>query len=304
MTTLNRGVSRPPAEGVHPLRADRTVPGELRSALGDGSWDVVVDTWSGAPRAVQDAASLLAGRVGRYCYVSSRSVYRWPLPVGSDETAPVVDGDPGSTELDDYARQKRGGELAVLDMFGERSLLARAGLILGPYERVGRMPWWLRRCERGGQVVCPGPYSRPLQYIDGRDLAEWLLTAAEEGISGAFNTVSQPGHTTIGELLDTARLVTGGRAEFVWVTPAQVEEAGVSPWTELPIWVPPEGESAGLHAADVSAAYARGLRCRPVVDTVRDTWTWQQAEGDPTTVVEGTVGLPPEKEAALLESTR
>jgi 2'-hydroxyisoflavone reductase len=300
VTTLNRGMSGGPAEGVRPLYADRTAPSELRSALGAGSWDAVVDTWSGAPRVVQDAASLLAGRVSHYCYVSSRSVYRWPLPVGSDESAPVVDGDPSSTDVEDYAARKRGGELAVLDAFGDQALLARAGLILGPYELVGRLPWWLRRFERGGPVACPGPYSRPLQYIDGRDLAEWVLTATEDGAGGAFNTVSRPGHTTIGELLDTVRLVTGDRALPVWVTPSQVEDAGVAPWTELPIWVPPDGELAGLHAADVSAAYARGLRCRPVVDTVGDTWAWQQAEGDPPAVLEGTIGLPVEKETQLL----
>lgn len=304
VTTLNRGLSGGPAAGVRPLYADRTIASELRAAVSEGSWDLVVDTWSGAPRAVQDAARLLAGRVGRYSYVSSRSVYQWPIPVGSDESAPVVDGDPSSTEADDYASQKRGGELAALEAFGDRCLLARAGLILGPYERVGRLPWWLRRCERGGPVVCPGPYSRPLQYIDGRDLADWLLTAAEHGVGGAFNTVSPPGHTTMGELLDTVRLVTGDRAEFVWLSPTVIEEAGVSPWTELPIWLPPEGEMAGLHAGDVSAAHARGLRCRPVGDTVRDTWAWQQSEGDPTTVVQGSIGLPVEKEARLLGTTR
>ena len=84
-------------------------------------------------------------------------MYRWPIPVGLDENGPVVDGDPSSAESTDYAACKRGGELAVLEAFGEQALLARAGLILGPYERVGRLPWWLRRLERGGQVLCPGP---------------------------------------------------------------------------------------------------------------------------------------------------
>jgi hypothetical protein len=121
-----------------------------------------VDTWSGAPQAVRDAATLLVNRVGHYGYVSSRSVYRWPIPAGLDERGPVVEGDPTSPDHRDYAAAKRGGELAVLDAFGENALLARAGLILGPYEQVGRLPWWLRRLERGGRVLAPGPMGRPL----------------------------------------------------------------------------------------------------------------------------------------------
>jgi nucleoside-diphosphate-sugar epimerase len=212
----------------------------------------------------------------------------------------VVDGDPSSHDSNDYAGCKRGGELAVIEAFGQRALLARAGLILGSYERIGRLPWWLRRLERGGQILCPGPRSRPLQYIDGRDLAGWILAAAEQGLGGTFNMVSVPGHTTMGELLETALAIIGGAAELVWVAPSVIEEAGVAPWTELPIWVPPKGELAGLHAGDVSAAYSNGLRCRPVAETIVSTWSWLRAEGDPPTLSDGTVGLPPEREARIL----
>jgi 2'-hydroxyisoflavone reductase len=173
-------------------------------------------------------------------------------------------------------------------------------LILGPYERVGRLPWWLRRMERGGPVLCPGPYTRPLQYIDGRDLASWLLSAAEKTLGGAFNTVSEPGHTTIGELLDTARAVTGSTAEPIWAQPSVIAKAGIAPWTELPIWLPPEGDLGGLHSGVVTAAYRRGLRCRPVAETIRDTWAWLQAEGDPASLSDGSVGLAPDREAAAL----
>lgn len=300
VTTLNRGVSGPPAAGARALHADRLDRAAVEEALGDRTWDAVIDTWSGAPRAVWDTATMLAGRVGYYCYVSSRSVYRWPIPVGADESAPVVEGDPRSSDDDDYACRKRGGELAVLETFGSHALVARAGLILGPYERVGRLPWWLRRVERAGRVLSPGPANRPLQYIDGRDLAEWILTMAEQGLGGTFNTVSAPGHSTMGGVLETAVDVVGSSADLVWVSPSTVAESGIAPWTELPIWVPPDGELAGLHAGDVSAAYAHDLRCRPVLDTVADTWSWLLAEGDPPALAEGTVGLPPAKEARVL----
>ena len=281
VTTLNRGVSGPPAAGARARHADRASREDVAAALGDATWDAVIDTWSGAPRAVRDTAQLLAGRAGHYSYVSSRSVYRWPIPPGADESAPAVGGDPGSSGSEDYAAAKRGGEIAVTRAFGRRALLARAGLILGPYEIVGRMPWWLRRIERGGDVLAPGPPALPLQYIDCRDLAAWLLRAAGSGTGGVFNTVSEPGHATMRSLLEAAKTATGSAARLVWVPPEIIGRAGIEPWTELPVWVPPGSELAGLHTGDVSAAHAAGLTCRPVEDTVRDTWAWLQAEGDP-----------------------
>jgi nucleoside-diphosphate-sugar epimerase len=241
----------------------------------------VIDTWSSAPSVVRTSARILADRAAHYGYVSSRSVYRWPLPLGADETAPVVDGDPAAGEDGDYAAAKRGGELAVLESFGDRAVLARAGLVLGPYEDVGRLPWWLGRIASGGEVLAPGPTDRPLQYIDARDLARWMLDAATRGVVGAFNAVSHPGHTTIGELLRTCLDVTGAQAELVWAPPEVLETAGVSGWTQLPIWTPPTGELAGLHAADVSAVHRVGLHCRPVAETVADTWAWLRIEGHP-----------------------
>jgi nucleoside-diphosphate-sugar epimerase len=272
----------------------------MSAALRNSSWDVVIDTWSGAPCAVRDAVAILHGRVAHYVYISSRSVYRWPIPVGLSEDGPVVDGDPASTDATSYSAAKRGGELATLEAFGPQALVARAGLILGPYERVGRLPWWLRRVERGGRVLAPGPEDRPLQYIDGRDLAGWLLACAEQGVGGVYNTVSVPGHTTMGALLGAVKAATRSDAELTWVPPDVVLAAGIEPWTELPIWIPPEGDLAGLHSGDVSAALADGLRCRPITDTVADTWTWLQREGDPASLSNGTIGLDPAREAALL----
>jgi nucleoside-diphosphate-sugar epimerase len=302
VTTLTRGVSGPPAAGAQALHADRARAREVAAAVGGADWDAVIDTWSGAPRAVQDAAAILAGRAGHYCYVSSRSVYQWPIPPGADESAPVVDGDPASPDDQDYATAKRGGELAALAAFGDRALIARAGLILGPYEVTGRMPWWLRRIERGGDVLAPGPRELPLQYIDGRDLAAWLLRAADAGTGGVFNTVSEPGHTTMRGLLEAAKTATGSDARLVWVTPEVIESVGIAPWTELPVWVPPGSEAIGLHTGDVTAARAAGLSCRPVTETVASTWAWLQAEGDPPPRPGFPApGLDPERERQALD---
>ena len=300
VTTLNRGITGPANRAGRWLRADRTDRSQLEAALGGGTWDAVIDTWSGAPAFVRSAAEALAGRVGHYGYVSSRSVYSWPIAVGLDEHGPVVDAQASSSDEADYARRKRGGELAALSVFGERALLARPGLILGPYEQIGRLPWWLRRIERGGVVLSPGPMDRALQYIDGRDLARWMLEMASAGNGGTFNAVSHPGHTTMGEILETCVEVTASRAQLAWKTPELIEQAGIEAWTELPIWLPPDGEAAGLHSGDVRAAFAAGLWCRPVGDTVEATWQWMNSEGDPASLANGSIGLAPEKERAAL----
>ena len=301
VTTLTRGVSGPPATGAQARHADRADPEQMRAALGDDTWDAVIDTWSLAPRVVRDSARLLTGRAGHYGYVSSRSVYAWPIPSAGEESAPVVDGDPASADADDYAAAKRGGELAVTEYFGGPSVLARAGLILGPYEIVGRMPWWLRRIERGGDVLAPGPRDRPLQYIDCRDLAAWLLHAADQRLTGAYNAVSRPGHATMASLLEAAVAATGSDANLVWVPPEVIEQARIEPWTELPIWAPPDGEIASLHNGDVSKIHAADLTCRPVAETVTDTWAWLRAEGDPPARPGRPAhGLDPDRERAVL----
>jgi nucleoside-diphosphate-sugar epimerase len=304
VTVFNRGTHRPP-DGVTALRGDRTAEGGLAALDGQGEWDVVVDTWSWAPTAVRDAARALAGRVDHYVYVSSRSVYAQPRPAGSAEAegAPLVEASPDDGEVD-YARTKAGGELAAVAEFGERALLVRAGLILGPHENIGRLPWWLSRIARGGPVLAPGPADLDLQYIDARDLAAWSLDTAQRGVGGPYDLVSSSGHTTMRELLETCVRVTGSDAELRWTEPATITAAGVQPWMDLPIWVPPGEDYAFFHGADVSKALAAGLRCRPVADTVSDTWSWLRGlDGEPPQRADRPpVGLDPKIETTLLES--
>jgi 2'-hydroxyisoflavone reductase len=141
----------------------------------------------------------------------------------------------------------------------------------------------------------------PLQYIDCRDLAAWMLLAADRGLSGAYDTVSRPGHATMSSLLVAARDVIGSDARFVWADPEVIEAAGIEGWTELPVWAPPAGETAGLHSGDTSRVFAAGMVCRPVTETVADTWAWLQAEGDPPPG-RFAHGLDPAKEQAVLAS--
>ena len=298
VTTLTSGASGPPAVGAQARHADRRDAGALRDALGDDEWDAVVDTWSGAPRHVRTAVQLLRGRAGHWTYVSSRSVYCFPLALGADESAPVVDGDPTSDD-DFYPTAKRGGELAALEHDGS-VLVARAGLVVGPYENVGRLPFWLERIARGGRVPVPGPPGLPIQLLDARDLARWIRSCATSLTSGVYNVVSPVGLVTIGGVLGACAEVTGSDAELVWLTEAQVEQAGVEPWTGMPLWLPPGHDAAGLHDCDVSAVLAAGFSTRPVIETVRDTWSWIQREGMPAGTARGGQGYDDDAAQRLL----
>ncbi|MGW8379721.1 NAD-dependent epimerase/dehydratase family protein [Streptomyces sp. ODS28] len=303
VTVFHRGKHGPP-EGVRALHGDRTAPEGL-TPLREGEWDAVVDTWAGAPRVVRDAARLLAGRASHYTYISSLSVHPLPHPPGVNEDSPVIDASPDSDDGEDYARAKRGGELAALDAFGDRALLARAGLVLGPWENVGRLPWWLGRIARGGTVPAPGPRELPVQFIDVRDLAAWVLDATERGLAGPYGLVAPPGHTTMGEFLDACVRATGSGAQLRWTAPESVLAAGVEPWTDLPVWVPPESElHACLHTTDTSKARAAGLRCRPAEETVAGTWAWMRSlDGPPPLRPHGPRhGLSASQEEALLRA--
>jgi 2'-hydroxyisoflavone reductase len=297
VTVFNRG-RRDPLPGTTTLIGDRETPGGL-DALRDGEWDAVVDTWSAGGDAVRRAAQLLDGRAGHFTYVSSRSVYRFEPGEPLTEDAPLTDADdPG------YAGDKLRGEIGARAFTGP-VLLARAGLILGPYEDIGRLPWWLTRLARGGPTLAPGPRDLPLQYIDVRDLAAFLLDAAARRLAGPYNLVSEPGHTTMGELLDTANEITGGRAELRWSDPEAIVAAGIEPWTQLPVWLPPGPEYDLLHRGDVTKALRDGLRCRPVRDTVADTWAWLRSLDGvaPQRTDRPTAGLDPAVEQKFLGQT-
>jgi 2'-hydroxyisoflavone reductase len=269
VTTFNRGRGAWAHPAVERLIGDRLDPATF-APLQRGRWDAVLDTWSGAASATEAIASALAGRVDRYTYISSCSVYAPPPCRGADETAPLVSG-----EGDEYPDRKRGSERAVEAAVGpDRALLLRLGLLLGPHENVGRLPFWLTRLAAGGDVIAPGPPDLPLQFIDARDLASFALDATAAGLHGPYNIVSRRGHATMRTLLEAARDVTGGGARLVWTPPEEVEG---EPWEEVPIWLPPDHEYAALHDIGVEKAHAAGVTTRPAEATVADTWAWLSA---------------------------
>jgi 2'-hydroxyisoflavone reductase len=302
VTCLHRGFVGAPPEGATSVIGDRMDPAVLKALAGE-HFDIVVDTWSGAPSVARDAARALANSTGQWAYVSSRSVYDWPLALGAAESAPVVEADPDAGESR-YPADKRGAELAYERELGAgRVVHLRAGLVLGPLENVGRLPWWLRRIARGGAFLAPGPSDLSLQYVDARDLAVFALDCARDGRSGAVNTVSPQGATTMGEILADCIATTGSAAVPVWVPSPWLLARGVEPWTELPIWIPQESEDYAMHAGDTSLAARWGLRIRPIVETVSAAWAWVQSIDKAGAVVaparSGT-GMDPVREVELL----
>jgi 2'-hydroxyisoflavone reductase len=297
VTTFTR-TTAPPA-GVEAVHGDRTTAAGLRP-VAERDWDVVFDTWSGAPRVVRLSASALRGRVGYYSYVSTASVYA-DRAFGSDERHPTVDAD-ADADATDYPADKRGAELAILDALGEQHcLLARAGIIVGPYESTGRLVWWLNRIAAGGDVLAPGPATARLQWVDARDLAKWMVACADARTPGAFTAISPPGFVSIGEVLDECINRTASSAHLVWVPPEFVMAQGLWEWVELPLWLPPGDDFDSAYRLDTRRAAAAGLVCRPMTQTVADTWSWIQAGGTPRTVAgRPKPGLDPAKEQSAL----
>jgi 2'-hydroxyisoflavone reductase len=298
VAALHRGITGTSPAGAEWIRADRTNQQEMNTALGSREFDLVVDTWEGSARVAGQTAASLADRVGHFVYVSSMAVYLWGQHV--DETSPVLDLPPDSAS-ENYPMNKRGAELAILQHF-PHALLARSGLIVGPREDAGRLTWWLQRCARGGRVVAPGRPDRPLQLVDVRDLAAFVLDAGTTKLGGPVDTASRSGHATTRTLLEACAAVTGARAELVWVDEDRLEAEGVQPWVHLPCWVPEHGGLANLLGSDTSLAASMGLVCRPVEDTVADTWSWLQQHGKPAQRSDApTHGLPEPLEQRLLD---
>jgi 2'-hydroxyisoflavone reductase len=278
VATFTRGVSGRPPEGARALHGDRDDPAALPAALDGWRPELVVDISCQTRAAALNAAAALA-EVRGYAFVSSLNAYRnWPPgPIGAEDAEPTWDSDD-----DEYGPNKAAAERTLAAVLGDRLLTARAGLIVGPFDRLHRLGWWLDRIARGGPVVVPAEgLAQPIALVDARDLAAWLVEMAERGQGGAVNSTGPAGMTTLGGLLDTCREVTGGDAEWVPVPEADLLAADVRPWVHLPMWLPADMARTAWDV-DTTRARALGLPSRPVRDSVADTWAWQRAAEQPT----------------------
>jgi 2'-hydroxyisoflavone reductase len=311
VTTFSRGLSGEPRPGAEALHGDRTSFNDLLR-LANREFDAVIDTSVIAPAHVGAAAQLLADHVGHYTYVSSISVYRDYPREPVTESSPVLDcaaDATGTVETLGYGELKAGSERAVAAALPGRHLLVRPGLIVGPHENVGRLPWWLTRLALGGTVIAPGEPGRPVRLTDARDLATWLVDNTRRKIPGTVN-VPGPDGTTFGELLAVCSEITEADrtvpARLRWVPDRVLLEQDVEPWMELPMWAPDIPDLAAIWQVSGDRAARTGMRYRPLADTVHDTWLWLRREaataGRPVTGFERRpgVGLDPAKEQAIL----
>jgi len=292
VTTFTRGQTNPELfPDVEHLHGDRD--GDL-GALAGRTWDGVVDTSGYVPRVVRQSAELLRDAVGRYVFVSSISAYGdFSEPI--TEETPVAELDDPETEeiAESYGALKAACERVVEGVYGNRSARVRAGLIVGPFDPTDRFTYWPRRIAAGGTVLAPGEPSAPVQFVDVRDLAAWLVQLALAGPGGVFNATGPAEPLTFAELLERMRAATGTDAEIAWTDDRLVLDAGVQPWTELPLWLP-DDDYAGMARADISRAVDAGLAFRPLEETVLDTLAWDRSQpGDRPT-------LTPEREREIL----
>ena len=245
-----------------------------------------------------------------YQLVSTISVYADIDAGGVDEDAALkVLPDPSTEAVtgDTYGGLKALCEQAALQGFAGQCLISRPGLLVGPHDPTGRFSWWVQRLQRGGTVLAPGDPATPVQFIDARDAAAWMLLQATRRTTGVFNLSGPAQPLTIGGLLTAACDTLNPAAQLQWVDEMFLLNAGVAPWSDLPVWLP--RAQAGLHSVDIARALASGLLCRPLAATLGDTAQWLKssvpspaAAAATAVAVRPAVGLAPEREAALLQA--
>jgi len=308
VTVFNRGREKESWPGpVEELLGDRDT-GDLK-ALEGREWDVCIDNPTTVPAWVRDAGRVLKGHVGRYIFVSTISAYA-ANDAPADETAPLAvykGADPYvetpksvAADLRLYGPLKALSEAEARRQFGDGAVaIVRPGLIVGPGDGTDRFTYWPVRLARGGEVLAPGDGSDPVQFVDARDLAQWMVRLAERRTTGTFNAIGPRRPMTMRELLDGIAKGVRTRPRLVWAPRAFLDAQGVRAWVDMPVWIPGQGETAGFHRRANGRAIAAGLSFRPLPETAADTLAWfRTLPADRQAKMRA--GLTPEREAALL----
>lgn len=307
VTLFNRGRTNPGlfkgVGGIEERIGDRAPnPGNYDS-LKDGRWDVVIDNPTTRPRWVREAAAALKGRVDHYVFISTISVYAANDTPGADESAavattttPDVESGPEFPPL--YGPLKALAEQEAQRAFPGAATIVRPGLIVGVGDPSDRFTYWPVRVARGGEVLAP-PADDPVQIIDARDLGEWVVRCCEQKTFGVFNATGPASRFTVAQMLEGTRSAVGGTATLVHVPAAFLAEHTVRGWSDLPVWLPPAGETAGFTQRSVAKAVAAGLTYRPFTDTVKATLAFYEQQ-TPARKAELRAGLTAEREAQVL----
>jgi 2'-hydroxyisoflavone reductase len=308
VTVFNRGKnSESLPKGVEELIGDRST-GDLKSLKGR-SWDVCIDNPTTLPSWVRDAGAVLAGKVRQYIFISTVSAYA-QNDKPEDESAPlaIYEGKDAMAETQESSRSSPTlyGSLKALSereanrCFPGATTIIRPGLIVGPGDPTDRFTYWPVRLSRGGEVAAPGDGTDPVQFIDVRDLSEWIIRLAESHTVGTFNATGPADPLNMREMLQVVGAAIHSTARLTWVSSEFLDAQDVSAWRDMPVWVPGSGDSAGFARRDISKAKAAGLTYRALADTAVDTLAWfQQQPAERQAQMKA--GLTAERERKLLE---
>ncbi len=285
ITLFNRGRTNPTLfKDVGTIVGDRDY--DLHKLFGK-SWDVVVDTCGYFPQQLQKSASSLKDSVGHYIYISSMSVYENPIP-HTDEQGPtykLAEGtDPNVPNDLTYGIRKKLCEDAVEAIMPGRVMHIRAGLIVGPYDQTWRYPYWVDRIRRGGTVCAPESPAFPIRYIDAEDLSDWILHSIWKNTTGIFNALGPSNTYTFGEFLNECVELINPKCKLVWMSSEFLNAEGIKPWSDLPLWLPPE--HLNLHLLSFQKAIDAGLQFTRPSKTILKTLKWIES-GEPLPVGDG-----------------
>jgi 2'-hydroxyisoflavone reductase len=304
VTLFNRGKRDPEAkQGVEQLLGDRN--GDLKSLEGR-DWDVVIDNSGYTPKQVKASTELLRPHAKQYIFISSVSAYADYKSHDIDEDYKLAElpagVDPGVFKIDYYGALKVLAERVTQETFGKSATIIRPSYIAGPGDFTDRFTYWPFRVGQGGEMLVPGTPTDPFQFIDARDLADFVRVCVEKHVPGVYNLCNPLRSVTMGSLLDTSRKVTGADPKFTWAPRKFLEDNAIigekAAGDYLPIWTPADGDDAGIALCNPGRAVKKGLRFRPLEVTVRETLEWQKSR--PAEKQKLRAGLTPEMEAELL----
>ena len=319
VTLFNRGKTRP---GLFKGKVAEELIGDLNgdtSALKGRQFDVVIDNPTTLPFWVKNAAQYLKGNVKQYIFISTTSVYRDQSEIGINENSPTV---PMPAGLDPYQPDQRNtaqlaasanpanygafkarAEQEVQMQYPGINTIIRPCLIVGPLDRTDRFTYWPARIDKGGEVLAPDKPDDPCQFIDSRDLAEWMIRMAEMRELGTFNAIGPEKPLTIAEMLYGVKAITTAGAQFTWVPWEFLQKQDIRPWRHMTVWQPPYGRTAGYQRRNASKAIAKGLTFRPLAVTAKDTLDWHKTrpEAEQLATLNGEInGLSMTREAEVL----
>ena len=310
VTLFNRGRERKDWPGqVEELIGDRNT-GDLK-ALEGREWDVCIDNPTTLPFWVRDAGHVLYGRVQQYVFISTISVYA-EADKPADESAPVMSyaGVDAMAETLESFRANVSGLYGPLKAVSEQEArkqfpgmvtIIRPGLIVGPGDETDRFTYWPVRLSRGGEVLAPGDGTDAVQFVDVRDLAEWTIRMTESRVFGTFNATGPEHPLQMRGMLTGVATAIHSNARITWVSRDFLEARNVAPWSDMPVWVPGQGDSAGFAKRSIRNAVAAGLTFRPLATTARDTLDWFKQQ-PPDRQAKLKAGLSPARERELLSA--